>query len=263
MSHFDTNADPFEKLAADYDRQFTSSFIGSTMRRAVWKRFPLHFTPGQRILELNCGTGEDAVFLARQGVSVLATDASRSMIDIASAKVRQHGLEDRIRCECMGWDELDNLSVAEFDGAFSNFGGLNCVKHADKALDALARRLRPHAHVLLCVMGPWCPWEWIWYLVHGDPARAFRRFRSPVQWRGIHVSYPSLQTMRWWAKSHFTILRVSAIGVFVPPSYTETWALRHARLIQFLNRCERRLEAVPPLPWFADHYVIELSRLPH
>jgi len=263
MSHFDNSADPFESLAAAYDRQFTNSLIGSTMRRAVWNRFPLHFAPGQRVLELNCGTGEDAVFLARQGVSVLATDASRSMIDIASAKVRQHVLEDKIRCECMGWDELDTLPVAEFDGAFSNFGGLNCVKHAQESLNALARRLRPHAHVLLCVMGPWCPWEWIWYLLHGDPARAFRRFRSSVQWRGIHVSYPSLRTMRWWAKPHFTVLRVSAIGVFVPPSYTEAWALRHARLIRFLNRCERRFEAVPPLPWFADHYVIELSRLPH
>jgi hypothetical protein len=128
------------------------------------------------------------------------------------------------------------------------------------ALGALARCLHPGTHVLLCVMGPWCPWEWIWYLLHGDPARAFRRFRSSVEWHGVHVSYPSLRTMRRWSMPHFTILRVSAIGVFVPPSYAEAWALRHRKLIHFLDRCERRLEAVPPLPSFADHYLIELRR---
>jgi SAM-dependent methyltransferase len=260
MSHSKGDTDPFGELAAGYDRDFTNSLIGSTMRRAVWKRFPFHFSPGQHVLELNCGTGEDAVYLARQGVSVYATDASRGMVDIAAAKVRQHGLEDNIRCECMGWENLDNLPTAEFDGAFSNFGGLNCVEHANVSMDALARRLRPGAHVLLCVMGPWCPWEWIWYLLHGNPARAFRRFRSSVEWHGIRVSYPSVRTMRRWLIPHFTVLRVSAIGVFVPPTYAETWALRHRKLIQLLDRCERQLETVPPLPWFADHYLIEMRR---
>jgi SAM-dependent methyltransferase len=260
MSRSGVVADPFGERADEYDREFTHSLIGTTMRRAVWDRFAFHFAPGQHVLELNCGTGEDAIHLASQGVSVFATDLSPAMIAIASAKVREQGLQDKIRCECASWDKLDDLPVAEFDGAFSNFGGLNCVERPDLALDALAGRLRPGTHVLLCVMGPWCPWEWIWYLLHRDPARAFRRFRPSVEWHGIHVTYPSLGAMRRWSQRHFTVLRVSAIGVFVPPSYAEGWALRHRKLIQFLNRCERRLEAVPPLPWFADHYLIELRR---
>ena len=261
MSSAEKAADAFDEFAADYDREFTNSLIGSRMRRAVWNRFPLHFAAGQRILELNCGTGEDAVYLARQGVSVFATDVSRGMIDFAALKARRHGLGDKIHFERLGWGDLDDLPLAEFDGALSNFGGLNCVEHADSALAALARRLRPGAHVLLCVMGPWCPWEWIWYLLHGDPGRAFRRFRSPVEWRGIRVSYPSLPAMRRWLRPDFAILRVGAIGTLLPPSYAEAWALRHRKLVGFLDGCERRLEALPPLPWFADHYLMELRRL--
>ena len=52
-----------------------------------------------------------------------------------------------------------------FDGALSNFGGLNCVD------DLGVRRLRPglggaaRGVALLCVMGPVVPWEWGWFLL--------------------------------------------------------------------------------------------------
>ena len=44
------------------------------MRAAVWARCAARFRPGFRILEMNCGTGEDARWLASQGMQVLATD---------------------------------------------------------------------------------------------------------------------------------------------------------------------------------------------
>jgi hypothetical protein len=54
--------------------------------------------------------------------------------------------------------------------------------------------------------------------------------------------------------------RVSALGALVPPPYAEEWASRHRGLLEALERWERRLETVPPLPWLADHYVLELQR---
>ena len=61
-------AAPFDGLAADYDRTFTASTIGQLMRAAVWRRIDAVFQPGDRVLELNCGTGEDAVRLGARGV---------------------------------------------------------------------------------------------------------------------------------------------------------------------------------------------------
>src|SRR5687768_4202797 len=78
---------PFDAMAADYDRSFSDSLIGTLMRRAVWRRLDAYFCPGDRVLELNCGTGEDAIYLGRRGVRVLATDIAPAMLDVARGKV--------------------------------------------------------------------------------------------------------------------------------------------------------------------------------
>jgi len=54
--------------------------------------------------------------------------------------------------------------------------------------------------------------------------------------------------------------RVAALGALLPPPYAEGWAARHPGLIDRLDRWERRFETVPPLPWLADHYLMELER---
>jgi len=53
---------------------------------------------------------------------------------------------------------------------------------------------------------------------------------------------------------------VSAVGALLPPTEWESWTERHPRLLAALARWERRLETVPPLPWLADHYLLELER---
>ena len=56
-------------------------------RDAVWKILTNTFNANDNILELNCGTGEDAIFLAGRGVSVFACDASQQMIARAEQRL--------------------------------------------------------------------------------------------------------------------------------------------------------------------------------
>jgi len=114
---------------------------------------------------------------------------------------------------------------------------------------------------MLCVMGPAVPWEWGWYLARGEPGKALRRLRRDgSEWRGLAIRYPSIGAMRRAFAPHFATRRVAAIGAILPPTYAEGWAVRHPRLLAALDRWERRVETVPPLPWLADHYLIELER---
>ncbi len=254
---------PFDAEAAGYDETFSSSLIGTAMRRAVWRRLDVNFEAGQRILELCCGTGEDAVYLARRGVRVLATDRSGGMVGVTRSKVEEAGLTEQVEVVHSPIEELGAAPGAHgqpFDAALSNFGALNCVSDLPAVARSLSTVLRPGGRVVLCIMGPWVPWEWAWFLARGRPRDAFRRLRrGGVLWRGLRVHYPGIGAMRRAFEPAFRLSRVAAVGALVPPSYAESWAARHPRWLARLDRWERRFETVQPLPWLADHYLAEFE----
>ncbi|HZP81309.1 MAG TPA: methyltransferase domain-containing protein [Chthonomonadaceae bacterium] len=255
-------ASPFDAMAAGYDDSFTHSRIGTLMRQAVWRRLEARFQPGDRLLELNCGTGEDAVHLARRGIYVLATDISPAMVQITREKAERAGLSDRIEARVMRIEEVGPPPLwRAFDGVLSNFGGLNCVEDMGQVAEGLAACLQPGGIAMLCIMGPLCPWEWGWYLAKRQPGKALRRLKpGGAAWRGLTIRYPSIRAMRRAFAPSFRLLRANAVGAFVPPSYAETWAARHERLLARLNAWERRMETLPPLPWLADHCLLEFAR---
>ena len=251
----------FDEIAAGYDASFTATRIGALVRQAVWRHTDRRFRPGARVLELNCGTGADAIHLGTLGVRVLATDASAEMVKIASQKIARENLSPLVQARQSSWEELDSLPQADFDGALSNFGGLNCILDLRSAAAALARRLRPGASLLICAMGPWSIWEWGWYVLHGRPSKAFRRLRrGGVEWHGLTVRYPSIAMVKRAFAPTFQFKQASAIGAILPPPFAESLAERWPSLITALNRLERQVEAMPPLPWLADHYLIEFKR---
>lgn len=259
-----TFAAGFDTLAPEYDARFTESVLGQILRRTVWRWLDRAFAPGDRVLELNCGTGEDAVHLATRGVRVLATDGSPAMLALARAKIGDAGLDQSIELRRLDIEQLDAFppeAAGSLDGAFSNFGGLNCIADLPRAARALAGLLKPGARVVLCVMGPCVPWEWTWFLAHGQAGKALRRLgASGVAWRGITVWYPSLRAARRAFATRFIVRRTGALGVLLPPTYAAGWARRHPRLVELLDRCERRIEGWPIVPWFGDHYLLELER---
>ena len=231
------------------------------MRAAVWARCAARFRPGFRILEMNCGTGEDARWLAAQGMQVLATDISPRMIEVSRRKLASLPENRDVQFLTLSWEQLGTLHAEPFDGMLSNFGGLNCVADLNTAASSLATMLRPGAIAILCIMGPHVPWEWLWFLAHGRPGAAFRRLSRSREWSGIAIRYPSITaTVKAFAPG-FRPLRVAAIGALLPPPYTEGFFARHPRLLGGLARLERRLETHWPLPQSADHYLLELERV--
>lgn len=264
---------PFDALASDYDEDFTRSLLGRMLRRAVWGRTDACFEPGQTLLDLGCGTGEDAIHLGRRGCSVLALDQSPDMVSVARDKVAREGLDalvsvtelpiEAVRQGPDAFRSPDTAPSPPFDGALSDFGALNCVSDLVGVAAGLHACLKPGATALFCVMGRVVPWEWAWYLARGRPRTAFRRLRTGgVVWRGARVTYPSPGRLARLLRPHFSVRRLAGLGVLLPPTYADRWVARHPRTAQFLNRCERAVETMLPLPYLADHYLLELERLP-
>lgn len=256
----------FDAIAATYDDVFTSSPIGRAQRQAVWQQMDRVFFPGNRILEINCGTGEDAIYLARSGVRVLACDASPRMIQVAQAKAAR--LCDRIRPQFLRLEieQLRSLNAeAEFDGVLSNFSGLNCVRDLSVAALDLARLARPGSTALFCLFGRNCAWEIAWYLAHGHPRKAFRRWRSrdTASLDGastVTVFYPSVRRVEREFAPWFQLRSVQGIGVFVPPTFADRIARKHPRLLAFAEKLDRVVSSLSIFRSLADHILFVFER---
>lgn len=255
------HARAFDELASEYDAAFTESAIGKALRSIVWARFEQAFSAPSRVLELGCGTGEDALCLARRGLEVVAVDASSRMIQVARQKAREtEGLE----FHCLAMERLGpTLDGRVFDGVLSNFGAINCVADLPALVADVAARLRPGAPLVWVLMGRHVPWEWLWYLAHGQWKKAWRRLsRGGVSWRGLKILYPTPTELAAVLQPHFAIRRIAPLGVALPPSYAGQWLERRPRLLKLLTRLEHLAQPSSALACVSDHYIVEAIRLP-
>jgi SAM-dependent methyltransferase len=254
----------FDDMSDTYDATFTDTRVGRALREIVWSRLEQTFRPPQRILELGCGTGEDALMLARSGVRVVATDPSSGMIQVAQRKAVNGNCAERIEFRRLGMEDIRSLPDGEmFDGVLSNFGAVNCVPDLRALVTDLAERLSPGAPLLWVVMGRYAPWEWVWYLVKGHRRKAWRRLnRGGVEWRGLTISYPTPAQVTALLRPHFAITRLAPLGVALPPSYASAWLDRSPRVLAMLARLEKLAQRSSALASLSDHFIVEATRLP-
>jgi SAM-dependent methyltransferase len=260
-------ASPFDAVAERYDETFTMSKIGRAQRASVWQELATAFGSGDRVLEIGCGTGVDACFLADRGVKVVACDNSYKMITAATRRVRENWKGGSVYPRLLAAEHVSSLrNEGPFDGAFSNFGALNCVRDLRQIVESFAILLKPGATALLCWMGPCCLWEIVWYVAHRKPGKAFRRFpRGGVTARlaegaTVRVHYPSARVLARTFAPEFRLVSIKGIGVAVPPSYLEAWANRFPGLFDWSVRADSLLGRCPGIRILADHILLEFRR---
>ena len=256
----------FDQMASDYDQVFTNSMIGRAQREAVWNKLTQTFQSGDHILELNCGTGEDALFLARNGVSVTACDASQRMIKIASSRRRTEAPDAPITFNILPTERLCELqSTPMFDGAFSNFSGLNCIADLQQTAADLATLLFPGAPLLVCLSTRFCLWEMLWFVLHGNFRKAFRRCSGQATAKvgdfTVDVYYPTVRNLQKLFSPFFVLHSCTGIGVTVPPSYVEAWIRNHPKLLSMLRTTDKVISSYPGFRVLGDHVLLHFERV--
>lgn len=258
----------FDTASHSYDTDFTDTLTGRLQRNRVWKYLDEQITIKKplQVLELNCGTGEDAIHFARSGHVVMATDISEEMLNKASAKVREKGVAHKIHLEKTDLKNLSSLdSQKPFDLIFSNFGGLNCL--ADTEITDfkinIRKLLKPKGKLILVIMPDFCLWESFYFLSKLKLKEVFRRKKASV-WAdvsGIKVEtwYYSPKKLSRVFSPEFSAIQAKPIGFFAPPSYLEPFIKRHPLFFRFLSFLENRFSRFSWQSAMADHYYLELQ----
>lgn len=250
----------FDAFAADYDQAFTHTPLGRLLRPRVWASLADQFAPGSHLLELACGTGEDAAWLAAQGRQITATDAAPEMVEHTRHKAARRGVSEQVTAVPVSLQAIiaGYFDGRLFDGVFSNFGGLNTINLWADLAAALAHILKPGGKVVLVPMGPFCPWEIGWFGLHGQWRNAVRRLRPPAEARIgeqlIPIWYPSAGQLKKAFAPYFRHRRTESLGLWLPPSYLDQVVDKWPNLFHKLNNWEQWTARLSR-SW-GDHYII-------
>ncbi len=255
----------FDIAAQQYDAQFTNTAIGRLQRDRVWaylnKTLPENTT--LKILELNCGTGEDAIFLARKGHDVMASDVSAQMLQIANFKTEKEQLN--IQFQKIDLTQIQQINFSEpFDFIFSNFGGLNCLNENELLglSGHLTKVLKPEGKFIAVIMPKFCFIESLYFLSKLQFKKAWRRLNNEfvnVNVDGVQVKtfYYQPSTFYKIFKSNFSLNKKEKVGFI--PSYLENVIQKSNFIKQLLFGMDHAL-ATFNLVSCTDHYLMELQR---
>lgn len=256
----------FDKAAQTYDTDFTHSESGRYQRMLVHQLLSSTIAgkTNLKILELNCGTGEDALFLAKKGHKVLATDASTSMIEMASSNRVHPNIEYMIA----DFRKLTEISKnADFDIIFSNFGGLNCASPTElKQITTDCKQLlKPEGKLVWIFISHFSWSESMYFLLKAEWKKIFRRWdNNGVDCNlgsGIFkVYYYTKSELSEFLKTDFTIVKYRAIGFFSPAGCWEKVIGNNPSLARLCYIFDKKILPIGFLSNFSDHIYLEATR---
>lgn len=259
----------FDTIAKGYDSSFTHSIIGKAQRQIVWSYLEkiLPVDKNLNILELSCGTGEDALWFAKQRHKVLATDISDEMLTITRKKIENAGLASHIETLKLDINKIEHLGVKEkFDLVFSNFGGMNCISPIEmrQIRAELSRLLNVNGRLIMIIMPRYCLWETSYFLTKLKLKKAFRRYNNDgtiAKLNGIEFRtfYYTPNQMKKIFGKYFDVINIKPVGFFIPPSYLENFFIPKVKTFNLLKKMEKIFSNKRVLGGFSDHYLIDLK----
>lgn len=261
-----TISEAFSRTAKKYDAFADDHPHLTRMRKKVYAHVERFVPKDARILELNCGTGIDAVALAQRGYTVHSTDNAPGMLKQFPEKIASNKLGEKITFQQCSFTDLDKIQGAPFDAIFSDLGGLNCIPDLSSVIQQLPKVLRPGGLVTWVLMPPVCLWE-LAEIFRGHPRLAFRRFarsgaRAHLEGLNFTVYYFTPQQAVQWFGADYDCLTIEGLSVLTPTAESKNFAKRYTRLYRALSWLDDRVAFLAPWRGWGDFYIITMRYQP-
>ena len=259
-------AEAFSRTAEKYDAFAEDHPHLTRMRNKVYDHVCGLLRPGSRILELNAGTGTDAVQLAQRGYFLHATEIAPGMLNRLRHKIGDLNLQDRVTAEERSFLSLDEVPGAPFDAVFSDLGGLNCVPYLSPIIQQLPKVLGAGSVVTWVLMPRICLWE-LMEIFRGNFRLAFRRLtqsgvRANLEGLQFNVYYFSPRQVLDWFGEDYDLLALEGLSVITPTAESKNFAKRFPRLYRVLSWLDDQLSLGWPWYGWGDFYILSLRYNP-
>ncbi len=267
--HYDLDAALYA-LFLDQDRQYSCAYFehpeqdleAAQLAKKRHITAKLHLEPGQRVLDIGCGWGGLALYLAdvAQAGRVLGITLSEEQIKIALKRARQRGLDERVEFRLADYRELSE----RFDrivsvGMFEHVG----LPHYDAYFSHCRRLLKDDGVMLLHTIGvsgpPAHADPWIdKYIFPGGYVPALSEILPAIERAGLVVTDVEVlrqhyaKTLRAW-RERFMARRDEAVALR-DERFCRMWefflafceaAFRHETLVVFQIQLAVRNDSLP------------------
>jgi SAM-dependent methyltransferase len=260
-----TPATAFDRAAPRYDADAADNAMMGWLRRESLRHLVRAFRADDVVLEVGCGTGSEAIALARRGVRVVVTDVSEGMVAVLSEKLAgDPGVAALVTARVLPAERLGDLLAqygpGYFDGAYSSLGPLNCTDDLGAVAADMSLLVRPGGRVVVSLLNKYCLWETAWYLAARQPSLAFRRWRGHAT--GTALPGGPLMEVRYWPvaeiervfmRAGFRVTARRSLPWALPPTYAAHILNRRPRLFRLLRRIERNTSRFWPFRKLGDH----------
>lgn len=170
---------PDKRLSRNYDRAAwfyeSSAAVFSLGQIRAAKRYAVNqLQPGERVIFLGAGTGEDAIMAAERGCQVTCLDISQRMLDRLQHRLTQRGLKAEIICQ----NAFEFDRIGHYDACAANFF-LNVFRQAEmrQMLKHAASLVRPGGKFLVADVA----------LAQGNPV-----------WQAFNIVYLKTAMVSFW-----------------------------------------------------------------
>jgi ubiquinone/menaquinone biosynthesis C-methylase UbiE len=259
----------WDEKARNYDAEFGTDLVSKYIRDFnlnILLKY-IESNRNSRILDLGCGTGEDAIFLGKKGYNVSAIDISPKMIQIAKLKAKREELQDKISFKIMPIEKIGELAPKKFDVIYSSFGPLNCIINLPKVVEIIGNLLSESGFFISTMINKFCISEFMYYALKGKMKNATRRWHeNPVQVT-LKSDLPKIWCNFYTPRQYFNFGKdvfhhIETIGlpiIIFPVNYGSANDYSD-KILKKIIKVEKKIAGLRPFNKFGDHYITVLQK---
>lgn len=258
------SVDVFGKIAEEYHCSFESNSSACLARSRVHRFFARHLSPDRgRVLDIGCGTGIDAQFIAGLGCKVHGVDRSVGMIAEATKQLANATVDIRKRVELASVEVTSEnlamlLSSIQSNQVVLSFGVINFIDDLHELFRVIGLNMQDGGVCVVTTLAKSSWWE-----------RITKNGQIRTGDQPKNVSIGGTETRAWFwdcddivaaSSGFFCTVEAVGIGSLYPPPYLDKYVRAFPRVQRTLWKLDRKYENSRFSTKYADHVAIVLER---
>ncbi len=240
----------YDEKKASFDRYLRKRNVG--ILQEVFK-------PGNRLLDIGCGTGTEASLMTAYGCELVVTDLSYGMVKATSERLNGAAMVVNAPAE-----HIDCFKI-RFDGAYASFGVVNCITDPKRFVANLSGVLRPGAYFVASVINRW---YWGDFLLSALRVPNYLKKRLKGWGHIVLNGVESTATARFYSigelgklvSPYFTVEKYFALPVILPPPYLNPKERLSKRVFDTMEAVEGMVYDKFPFRMLGDQTVVVFKR---